>query len=148
MAEPVPSAGTGPPAEVEVVRIAPISPWQELAVPCQPVVSTQPVAVPVVPIVPLLPCQEPAALSYRAVATAWLSCLLPVLPTWNFATLLATPVQLLIPLTLVAYGCGFLHCVLQGAVAGEAPHPTWPGVQYTHLALYFTGRWLFCWLAG
>jgi len=97
----------------------------------------------------------------------WFQCLALPLMAWrlllglaaglSLATVWVLPLEgnnvlpwhlrLLVPLILVVYVCGFLQCVLNGAVAGDPPMVTWPGRQLT-LALRYTGWWLFCFLAG
>jgi hypothetical protein len=87
-----------------------------------------------------------------ALATVWLVQLTPELQPPELdgtliVTLLMWPVRLMIPLALLAYGCAFLQCVLNAAVAGDPPHVYWPG-RYVHIALLYVGRWAYCFLAG
>jgi hypothetical protein len=63
------------------------------------------------------------------------------------AGLLVSPIGLPIPLAVLTYGCGFLQCVLKGAVAGDVPNVVWPG-RHILTTLRYAGRWLFCFLAG
>jgi hypothetical protein len=52
-----------------------------------------------------------------------------------------------IPFLILAYGAGFLNCVLTSAMAGEVRHIHWPG-RDLGLALRAGVRWLICFLAG
>jgi hypothetical protein len=82
-----------------------------------------------------------------ALATGWLVHLLPGLEPLGAQALVLSPLQMLVPLLLLAYGCAFLQCVLNAAVAGEPPDTYWPRC-HIHVVLRYAGRWLFCFLAG
>jgi hypothetical protein len=52
-----------------------------------------------------------------------------------------------VPLLIFSYSCGFLDCVMGGALAGEFRHVRWPGRNYG-LALKSCVTWIVCFLAG
>jgi hypothetical protein len=52
-----------------------------------------------------------------------------------------------IPLMILSYSCGFLDCVMAGALAGEFRHVRWPG-RRLDMALKSCFVWAVCFLAG
>jgi hypothetical protein len=52
-----------------------------------------------------------------------------------------------IPLLILSYSCGFLDCVMAGALAGEFRHVRWPGSRLD-MALKSCYVWVVCFLAG
>jgi hypothetical protein len=56
-------------------------------------------------------------------------------------------IRYLVPVAVVAYVCGLFQCVLRGALAGDPPRVIWPG-RHFHVALRYTGIWVYCLLVG
>ncbi len=103
----------------------------------------------------------------RPLETHWYQCLVLPFVAWRLlislggglalGILLALPfegdtlipwhVRYVVALVFVVWVCGYLQCVLNGAVRGDPPAVCWPG-RYIDVALRFTGRWTFCFLAG
>lgn len=52
-----------------------------------------------------------------------------------------------VPFMILSYSCGFLDCVMAGALAGEFRHVRWPG-RNLGLALKSCLTWAVCFLAG
>jgi hypothetical protein len=53
----------------------------------------------------------------------------------------------LLPVIVIVWVCGYLQCVLNGALADDPPAVSWPG-RHFHVALRYTGWWAFCFLVG
>jgi len=97
----------------------------------------------------------------------WYQCLATPLMAWRvllalavglgLSTILLLPlsgnsllpwhIRYLLPLAFAVLTCGYLQCVLNGAVAGDPPTVVWPGRQF-HIALRYSASWAYCFLAG
>jgi hypothetical protein len=111
--------------------------------------------------------RRPRRPAVRRLETHWYQCIVLPFMAWRLliglsaglalGTLLALPfegnnlipwhIRYLVPLVFVVWVCGYLQCILHGAVRGDPPAVIWPGRQFD-VALRYTGWWAFCFLAG
>jgi hypothetical protein len=67
--------------------------------------------------------------------------------TQGIATIMVYAMWASVPLLILSYSCGFLDCVMAGALAGEFRHVRWPGRNLA-MALKSCLTWATCLLAG